>query len=153
MGQGRLPRHRRAPVRIVALIILVTALAVLAVGAVHGARSTAALAGDRQVTTARLDDAYYDCLDTQAHSVARPGELVDVLTSNSSAWVTLVKVVSRWAILTTDAARARVTMTLVPRRGANTCLGSVVVARWRSGTVHYGTGATLTGGPPPSPAL
>lgn len=146
-------RHRHPLVRFAALIVLFSSLAVVTVGAVHGARSTAVLAGARQLSTARLDDAYYDCLDTQAHSVARPGELVDVLTSNSSAWVTLVKVVAPWAVLTTDAARAQVTMTLVPRRGANTCLGSVVVARTRSGTVHDGTGATLTGGPPPSPAL
>jgi hypothetical protein len=147
------PRHRCPFIRFVALIILISSLAVLTVGAVHGARSTAALAGARQLSTARLDDAYYDCLDTQARSVARPGELVDVLTSNPSAWVTLVKVVAPWAVITTRATRAHITMTLVPRRGANTCLGSVVVARSRSGAVQYGSGATLRGGHPPSPTL
>jgi hypothetical protein len=128
-------------------------LGALAVGAVHGGRSISALAGDHQVATSRLDNAYYDCLATQARSLARPGEAVDVLASNPSAWGTLVKVVAPWAVLTTDASRAEVTMTLAPRRGTNTCLGSVVVARSPSGAVHYGTGATLFGGPPPPPVL
>jgi hypothetical protein len=147
------PGDWRPSVRLAALITLAISISALAVGAVHGARSTTALAADRQVATARLDDAYFDCLATQARSLAQPAERIDVLNTYSSAWVSLVKVVAPWAVLTTDAARAQITMTLAPRIGANTCLGSVVVARSASGAVHYGTGATLAGGPPPQPVL
>jgi hypothetical protein len=148
------PRPRGAAwTRLAVALLAVGALCAMGIDAAHGVRTTVALAGDRSVATARLDDAYYHCLAVEAHSLARPGETVDVLNNDTAAGVTLGKAVAPWAALTTNAAKAGVLLTLFPWHGDNSCLGSIVVARYPSGAVRLGTGQTLEGGPPPQPPL
>lgn len=140
-------------VRLAGLVVGLVALGGLVVGAVHGARSTATQADGHQVALARLDDAYYDCLATQVHSLVRPGQVVVVSTANPGNWVTLSKVVAPWAVMAEDRGRAVAVLSLGSRHGTDACLGSVVVARYRDGTVRDGTGASLPGDEQPPPPV
>jgi hypothetical protein len=133
--------------------VVVAALAGLGVGAVHGARAQAAQAAPAETARWRLDVAYYDCLSAQVHSVVHRGQVVDVSTADPGAWGTLVKVVAPYAVVTTVRSGHEV-LTLASRPGAGSCLGSVVVARYPSGVVRVGTGASLPGaGAPPQTPL
>jgi hypothetical protein len=140
-------------VRLLGLAVGLAALCGLAVGAVHGARSSGAQADDQQVTLAQLDVAYYDCLAAQVHSLVRPGQVVVVSTANPSNWATLSKAVAPWAVMTEDQRRAVAVLSMSPRHGARTCLGSVVVARYADGRIRVGTGGSLPGDeqPPMTP--
>ncbi len=150
-GPHDLPARPPA-VRLVGLAVTLTVLVGLVIGAVHGGRATAGLGSARQVSSARLDIAYYDCLTTQSSSLVRPGKVVDVSTANPGSWATLSKVVAPRDVLTTDRRIAVAVLTLERRPGG--CLGSAVVAHYPNGTVRQGTGASLSGqGPPPAQPL
>lgn len=130
------------------------AVAGLAVGAVHGARSADSLTGARSVALANLDDRYYDCLSTQVRSLVRPGRLVVISTANLGNWSTLGKAVAGWAVVTDERRRAVAVLSLAAHHRSGACLGSVVVARYRDGTVRLGHGASVPGpGPPPAQPL
>lgn len=140
--------------------VTLVAAAALVAGAVHGVRSAAVLSSDSQQAQARLDDEYYACLQTQAHSLVLPGTTVELSTSSPGDWATLAKATASWATLTDDPRRAAAELSLldVGTRTPGSCLGSVVVARYRGqqgrpGPVRVGTGASLVGGsgPPPTP--
>jgi hypothetical protein len=134
-----------------ALVALV-GLGSLAVGAVHGGRGSSAQGSPAQVSAWRLDAAYYGCLSAQAHSLIRPGQVVDIPVSDPGAWVTLAKVVAPFAVMSTRRS-GHVVLTLANRPGPGSCLGSVVVVQELSGLVRTGTGGSLTGHrvPPPTP--
>jgi hypothetical protein len=135
-------------------VVAGAALAGLVAGAVHGVRSTTALASSAQVASATEDDAYYACLTTQAHHLVRPGQVVDIDRDDLTSWATLGKVVAPWAVVTTDAHRAVAVLSLRTATGGASCLGVVVVARYADGQVRTGRGATLPGrGPPPATPL
>jgi hypothetical protein len=142
-------RARRGAWRLAGLAVGLVAAAGLAVGAVHGARSTGAQADDRQVALGRLDVAYYDCLAAQVHSLVGPGQIVAVSTANPGNWATLAKAVAPWAVMIEDQRRAVAVLSMAPRRGTGACLGSVVVARYPGGRVRVGTGGSLPGDEPP----
>lgn len=134
--------------------VLCAAVAGLAVGAVHGARSAASLEGPRAVARANLDDRYYACLTAQARTLVRPGQTVEISTANLGDWGTLAKAVAGWAVLTDHRARAAAVLSLESLPGPGACLGSVVVARYPDGSVRRGVGAAVPGsGPPPSQPL
>ncbi|HEX4081470.1 MAG TPA: hypothetical protein VHX40_00785 [Acidimicrobiales bacterium] len=142
-------RARRVAWRLAGLTVGLVAVAGLAVGAVHGARSTTAQADDREVALGQLDVAYYDCLAAQVHSLVGPGQVVAVSTANPGNWATLAKAVAPWAVMTDDQRRAVAVLYLAPRHGAGSCLGSAVVARYPDGRVRVGTGGSLPGDEPP----
>jgi hypothetical protein len=142
-------RARRVAWRLAGLAVGLVAVAGLAVGAVHGARSTAAQADDQQVALGQLDVAYYDCLAAQVHSLVGPGQLVVVSTADPGNWATLAKAVAPWAVMTEDRQRAVAVLQMAPRRGTGSCLGSVVVARYPDGRTRVGTGGSLPGDEPP----
>ncbi len=140
--------------RLAGTAVGVVAFLCLAVGAVHGVRTTAALSDGAAVASGRLDVAYYDCLATQAHSLVGPGQTVVLSMANPGDWATLGKVVAPWARVSRDAGRATAVLSLEPKPGPGSCLGDVVVARYPSGATRRGTGASLPGsGPPPATPL
>lgn len=144
---------RSLALRLVGLGLALIALGALVAGSVHAARSAVGRAGPVAVSSARLDVAYYGCLAAQTGSLVGPGLVVDVSTADPGAWATLVKVVAPRDVLTTDEGRSVALLTLARRRGPGACLGSVVVARYRDGSVRAGTGGSLPGdeAPPPTP--
>jgi hypothetical protein len=130
------------------------ALTGLAVGAVHGVRSATSLTTPRAVAQAARDDRYYQCLSAQARTLVRPGQTIEVSSANLGNWATLAKAVASWTVLTDDRRQAVAILSLEPRRGSGACLGSVVVAHYRDGSVRWGWGASLPGpGPPPQQPL
>jgi len=139
--------------RLTAVTVALVATVALAVGATAGARSAATLAGRPNVETARLDVAYYRCLTAQARSLVRPGQTVDVSMANVANWVTLSKAVVGWTPVTLYPNQAVAVLTMQPRHGPGSCLGSVVVAYYRDGRVRQGTGGSLPGDeqPPSTP--
>ncbi|HXR27129.1 MAG TPA: hypothetical protein VN771_04645 [Candidatus Baltobacteraceae bacterium] len=126
--------------RIVAVTLMLACVTGLGVGAVRGIRATAAQADPTEVSAWRLDLAYYDCLSAQVHSLVHRGQTVDVSMTDPGPGVTLAKVVAPFAVITAHPS-GHVVLTLVTRRGPDTCLGSVVVARDPSGAVHDGRGS------------
>jgi len=137
----------------VGLALALVALGALVVGSVHGARSSVGRADAGAVASARLDDAYYECLAAQAGSLVGPGLLVDVSTADPGSWATLVKVVAPRDVLTTAQTGSVAVLTLTRRPGPGACLGSVVVARYPNGSVRDGTGGSLPGDESPPPPV
>ncbi len=133
-----------------AVVVGCVAVVGLAVGAVHGVRGTAALSSEQQVTQWQADAAYWDCLDTQAHSLFRTGERVWLDTTSVVTTVALGKVLGPWAVIEATRRRAQAYVALVPHHGPGACLGSVVVGRFPgrrgAGTVvRVGSGASVAG--------
>jgi hypothetical protein len=131
------------------LAVMVASVIGLTVGAVHGLRSTAALSTDRQAASWELDDKYWDCLTTQAHSLVRPGQPVWMDTTNLTVDVTLVRVFGSWADVVDSARQAQVYVT-VGSDGTSGCLGTVILGLFDGprgpGTVtRKGSGASLPG--------
>ncbi|HEX3946573.1 MAG TPA: hypothetical protein VHW47_02660 [Acidimicrobiales bacterium] len=145
--------RRRLATRLAAAAVLAAALAGLAVGAAAGARSVASGTDRRSVAGAELGDAYYGCLATEARTLVHPGQTVDVSVSNPANWVTLGKIVAPWTTVTFDRDRAVAVVRMVPSDGRVSCLGSVVEARYRDGTVRRATAGSLPGDeqPPSTP--
>ena len=140
---------------------LVAAVALLALGgqAVRGDRVVGAQLAAHAVHDATVDDAFYRCLDIQAHSLVRPGQTVALRTDNLADVITMIKGFGSWITVADPAARADVVLTLRDGVAApGTCLGTRVVATsvGPGGTtvVRLGTGAAVPGqGPPPAPPL
>ncbi len=152
--------HRRPRAAAVAGAVL-AAVALAALG-VQAARGTAVVSGQSSPSVerqARLDDAFYACLDTQARSLVAPGRTVALGAGDLADVVTLLKAVGSWVTVADPPASADVTLTLRSGPAApGTCLGTVVVGRVKepSGrvTVRVGTGAAVPGqGPPPAPPV
>ena len=144
---------------VVGAVVAVVALVALAGQAVRGDRTVGVQLATGTVHDATVDDAFYACIDTQAHSLVRPGQTVTISTDNLADVVTMIKGFGSWVTVADPASRADVVLTLhdgVP--GPGTCLGTEVVATTRGPggrtTVRVGTGAEVPGqGPPPAPPL
>ncbi len=158
---GRAAALRRRAAALVLTAATVVAVVAVGVGAVHGARTVAALSSPGSVASAALDDAYYACLATQVRSLVRPGTTVEVATADPGDWVTLAKATAPVATLTADPRRAvallALRQTLDPET-PGTCLGSLVVARFPAAgpvrRIATGRGASVTGTRlPPPPVL
>ena len=143
----------------VSALVGIVALVALAGQAVRGARTVDVQLAHRAVHDAALDDAFYACLDTQAHSVVHPGATVALGGTNLADVVTMVKAFGSWVTVADPASSADVVLTLRDRPGGpGTCLGQTVVATTRGPggrtVVHVGRGAQVPGqGPPPAPPL
>ncbi len=154
-GAGRLP-----PPLVVAtgVVVAVVALVGLAGQAVRGNRTVGVQVASHTVHDARLDDAFYQCLDVQAHSLVTPGQPVE-LVDDLADLITLLKAVGSWVTIADHPASAVARLSLQDGvSGGGACLGTVVVARvpGPGGTtrVRVGTGAAVPGhGPPPAPPL
>ncbi|MDA8359481.1 MAG: hypothetical protein M0Z95_24980 [Actinomycetota bacterium] len=99
----------------------------MAIGAVHGARQAQAAAQKGQVAAWQLNAAYWDCLETQAHSLVQPDEPVWVKEQQLATLVTIEKVIGPWADQVHSPSEAQAELEIVTRPGDGTCLGEVVV--------------------------
>ncbi len=142
-----------------AVVVCALALAGLSVQAVRAVRTVGVQRSAVTVRNAALDDAFYDCLAVQAHSLVAPGQSVALGNTDLGDVVTLLKGVGSWITVADPPSTAEVTLSLrnhVTGRGA--CLGTVVVARYAhphgGAAVREGTGSSVPGsGPPPAPPL
>ena len=144
---------------VVCLLVVGVAAVALVGQAVRGNRTVDVQLGARTIHDAALDDAFYACLDTQAHSLVRPGQLVTLGDDNLADVVTMIKAFGSWVTVADPASRAEVVLTLHDgNAGPGTCLGTTVVGTFRGpggrDTTRVGTGAEVAGqGPPPAPPL
>ena len=154
--RGRLPG--------LAVTVVATVVAAVVAVALVGQALRGSAVVDRQFATstvrnASLDNAFYRCIDIQAHSLVRPGQRVTLSTSNLADVITLIKGTGSWVMVADPANSADVVLTLRNgQTGPGTCSGTVVVATSTSpdgrSVVRIGTGAEVPGqGPPPAPPL
>ena len=146
-------------VTVVSALVVLVAVVALAGQAVRGDRVVGAQLSARSVHDATVDDAFYRCLDVQAHSLVRPGQTVALSTDNLADVITMIKGFGAWVTVADPAGRADVVLTLHDGPAApGTCLGTRVVATSVGPggvrVVRLGTGAEVAGqGPPPAPPL
>ena len=147
----------------------VTVLVGSAVGAIgltcvigQAARGMAIVSHQRSaqvVADARLDDAYYACLDVQARSLITPSTPVRYRPGASlGEAVILNKAIGSWITLSPKGHEPTEFLGVRHTTGPGACLGDVVTVRTRGGDgtwiVRTGHGATVPGqGPPPAPPL
>jgi len=154
----------RRPVRtvlvtVVSTLVVVVSLVALVGQAVRGSRTVDAQLAARAVRDATIDDAFYACIDTQAHSLVGPGQTVALGGDNLADVVTMLKGFGAWVTVADPASGADIVLTLHDGPGApGTCLGTRVIGTYRGPdgrtTVRLGTGAQVAGqGPPPAPPL
>lgn len=140
-------------------LVAAVALVALVGQAVRGDRTVGAQLATAAVHDASVDDAFYRCIDVQAHSLVRPGQTVALSTDNLADVVTMIKGFGSWVTVADPSSGADVVLTLRDgTAGPGTCLGTRVVATsvGPGGTrvVRLGTGAEVRGqGPPPAPPL
>lgn len=140
---------------------LVAGIALVALGgqAVRGARTVDVQLAPHAVHDAAVDDAFYACIGTQAHSLVRPGQAVTLGGTDLADVVTMIKGFGSWVTVADPPSGADVTLTLHDgTAGPGTCRGTTVVATTRSPdgrtVVRVGSGAQVSGqGPPPAPPL
>ncbi len=151
-------RVHRLLVTVVAGAVAAVALAGLGVQAARGNTVVSAQSSPATVHDARVDDAFYRCLDVQVRSLVHPGQTVSFRADDLAGLVTLLKAVGSWVTVADPPSAADVSLSLrngPSRPGA--CLGTVVVSTSRVGgreVVRVGTGAQVAGnGPPPAPPL
>jgi hypothetical protein len=143
---------------IVGSALVIVALVGLGVQAVRGNRTVSVQRQAVTIHNAKLDDAFYRCIDIQARSLVSPGEPI-VVTGSLGDIVTLIKGVGSWVTIANPFSTAVARLSLRDNvTGAGACLGTVVVATYphpRHGvTVRLGSGASVPGtGPPPAPPL
>jgi hypothetical protein len=151
-------RIRQVLVATVGAIVVIAALAGLGGQAFRGNRTVSVQRAPVTIRDARLDDAFYHCIDVQTRSLISPDEPV-VFDDSLGDIVTLIKGVGSWVTIANPISTAVARLSLrnnVTGRGA--CLGTVVVATYsrpRNGVrVAIGSGASVPGtGPPPAPPL
>jgi hypothetical protein len=145
-------------VAVVGALVALVALVALAGQSAAGSRTVGAQLASGPVHDARLDDAFYRCLDVQARSLVSPGEPVALEPANLSDLVTLLKGVGSWVTVADPPSSAVAVLSLRGSGGPGACLGTVVVATVHRAdgavTTRVGTGASVPGhGPPPAPPL
>jgi hypothetical protein len=165
LGAGSLGRLRSAvrPQRFLVAATGLTTVVVVAVAlGVQASRGNAVVSVQSSPTAelqARVDDAFYACLATQAHSVVGPGQTVALDPRNIVDLVTLMKAVGSWVPVADPPSSAVVSLSIRNGPGGpGTCLGTRIIGRVRGpgGIVltRLGTGAQVPGqGPPPAPPL
>jgi hypothetical protein len=102
------------------------------------------------------DEAFWNCLTVQAHSLVAAGQRVQINQAALPARVTLEKIVGGWTILVTSAAKADAVLLIRTDHARTSCLGSVVVEYAPGANLHghpekIGTGASDPGNTPPPP--
>ncbi len=156
--------HRPHPVKTalvtaVSCLVAVVALAALTGQAVRGYSTVSAQMDGHAVHDAEVDDAFYRCIDIQAHSLVTTKQAVRLGTENLADVITMIKGFGSWVTVAEPASRAEVVLTLRnDAPGPDACLGTRVVATsvgmdGRT-TIRLGTGDHVVGhGPPPAPPL
>lgn len=140
-------------------LVALVALTGLVGQAVRGDRTVDAQLAAPAVHDASVDDAYFRCIDVQAHSLVAPGRAVTLRTGNLVDVVDMLKAFGSWVTVADPPSSARVFLTLRDHvTGPGTCLGTQVVATvvgpGGHTVVRVGTGAQVPGqGPPPAPQL
>jgi len=139
-----------------ALLLVVVGAVGLAVGASEGTERVGALTAAPAVAAARLDEAYYRCLDVQIRSLVGPQRAVTLDPRSDIA--ALLRASGRWLSFAPTSDRAAPRLSLVATDGPGACHGWVVQSRVRTGDgtveVRTGTGASVPGeGPMPRPQL
>ena len=134
----------------ISILVVVTSLTGLGVEAVHAFRGTVALSSDHQVALWKLDDEYWSCLETQAHSLIKPGERVWMDTISLTTLLTLERIFGTSVTFVETAEQAEAFVNVRASDGSGACLGSEVVASFRGplppGSVwRIGSGASLAG--------
>ena len=143
----------------VSALVAAVALVALVGQAVRGDHVVGAQLAARSVHDAQVDDAFYRCIDVQAHSLVGPGQTVALSTDNLADVVTMIKGFGSWVTVADPSSTADVVLTLHDgAAGPGTCLGTRVVATSVGPggvrVVRLGTGAEVPGqGPPPAPPL
>jgi hypothetical protein len=146
-------------VTVVSALVAAVALVALVGQAVRGDRTVQAQLAPAAVHDASVDDAFYRCIDVQAHSLVRPGRTVALSTDNLADVVTMIKGFGSWVTVADPSSSAAVVLTLHDGpAGPGTCLGTRVAATTVGPggvrVVRLGTGAEVPGqGPPPAPPL
>jgi len=145
---------------VVAVGLVVAIVAGIGLG-VQAVRGNTVVSVQRRATTvhdAALDNAFYRCLDVQAHSLVSAQEPV-ALSAAFVDFVTLIKAVGSWVTIANPLSTAKAQLTLRDNvTGGGACLGTVVVATYPTPhhgvRVRIGTGDSVPGaGPPPAPPL
>jgi hypothetical protein len=150
---------RRTTAVVVGLVVVAIGLGGLLVQAGRGTASVAAQRSARVVADARLDEAYYSCVDRQARSLIGPSTPVAYRPGASlGEAVVLNKAVASWITLSPPGTEPAGWLGLRHTGGPQACLGDVVTLRVRdakgSWTLRTGHGASVPGqGPPPAPPL
>jgi hypothetical protein len=141
------------------LAVVVVAMVGLGVQAIRGNRTVNIQRSALTVHNAALDNAFYRCIDVQAHSLISPHE--PILFSDNVAdladLVSMIKAVGSWVTIADPDSSAVAHLGLRDNvTGHGACLGTVVVATYS--TPHHGvrtrigSGASVPGqGPPPAP--
>jgi hypothetical protein len=112
---------------LVSVVVGALALAGLAATALHAARTETALPTAALVRSAGQSDAYFDCLDRQAHSLVTSKDVVYLPNPGLENWVTLTKVIGGWVRLTLRPHASTVALALSHGSGSGTCAGDFLV--------------------------
>jgi len=122
--------------------VLVVALIGLGGGALHGEHAESQLTAAHFTRSAERSNAYFACLDTQAHSLLHPHDVVYLSDPTLGSWVTLTKVIGGWARETLNVRQSNVGLALVSESNGPTCEGQALVAarRTASGQVLFTRG-------------
>ncbi len=160
LAETHRPRSPRTVVTTaLAIVVMAVALVALVGQAVRGNRTVSAQLSAHAVHDASVDDAFYRCIDVQAHSLVGPGRTVALATDNLADVVTMIKGFGSWITVADPSSSADIVLTLRDDvAGPGTCLGTQVVATSRGPdgrtVIRVGTGAEVAGhGPPPAPPL
>ena len=145
--------------RAVAALVVVLSLVGLVGQAVRGNGVVNEQRSRHTVANATIDDRYYDCLSTQAHSLVSSSTPVRY-RPGATLWeaVLLNKSAGSWITVAPPGSTPSALLGIAHTGGPGACLGDVVFARIHqpdgSWVTRTGTGASVPGsGPPPAPPL
>ncbi len=128
---GELPERggwRQLAVQTVGVLLAAGCAVLLVVRADDGVRKIDELSSTASVTEAASQNAYYDCLSSQAQKLVPTGGTVAISTGSQFAdGSALLSAIVGWADIASDAHHATVVLGLVARSGPGSCAGSMVV--------------------------
>jgi hypothetical protein len=118
---------------------------VLVLKATDGVRTTDSLSSQASIAQAAAQNAFYDCVSNQARKLVPKGASVAVgtgtgasystatsgstgISGSTSAGLTLLSAVVRWADVAPDASKATLVLELSPGNGPSSCSGLIVLA-------------------------
>ena len=150
-GTGRQSAHRlrgheglrQALLRVAGAILAVGCGVVLVMKATDGVRTTDSLSSQASIAHAAAQNAFYDCVSNQARKLVPKGASVAIGTGaetsgsgtsgtgrsgSTSASLTLLSAVVRWADVAPDASKATLVLELSPGNGPSSCSGLLVLA-------------------------
>jgi hypothetical protein len=116
------------------LVVGLIALLALGAGVLHADQGETRLTSAHAIVQAERSNAYYACLNAQAHSLVGPHDVVYLDRPTLSEWVTLTKVLGGWATESLRLDRSTVAVALLHSPGPGSCEGDAVFTiRHRAG--------------------